>query len=68
MYVSKHVFWSEELQEQLGDEAHHFEQNVWKFKDDSKNAIKTGENVSSFPVSSIWIGSGNLSILLREYS
>ena len=40
--------------------------NCWKYKDDSKNAIKKGENVSSFSDSCIWSGSGNFSLLLRD--
>ena len=39
-----------------------------KFNADSKNVIKNRENVASVSDNSIWTGSGNLSLLLRESS
>ena len=45
-----------------------FGSNCWKFEDDSKTAIKNAENVFSFSGSCTWTGTGNLSVLLGEYS
>ena len=46
----------------------HFFSKYSKFYLESKNAIKHSEKVFRFPDNCIWTGSGNLYVLLREYS